>query len=316
MKLKSSMKLSTVVQTHELGILYQSTDYESVEIWNYNISRPSLQFVDFYDYFDPDRIQITGKAEAAYLRTLDPLERERVISKLLSQNIPALVVCHRVVPDEMIVDAARRHDVTLLTTDLETSEFIAQVLGTLRTHLSERRTEHGVLVQVHGEGLLIRGESGIGKSEVALELVKRGHRLVADDAVELRRMGRTRLTGEAPKMIRYLMELRGLGIIDVRRIYGVGAVLPECDVDLIVQFVRWEEGADYDRLGLQEETETFLGVPIPKITIPVAPARNLAIILEVAAMNHREKKLGYNTAKEFMERHDRGIDSGWDDAWN
>jgi len=309
------MKLHTVVDTHGLDVIYRSSDYENVEIWNYNISRPSLQFVDFYDYFDNERIQITGKAEAAYLRTLDHAERERVIDRLFAQKIPAMVVCHRVVPDEIIVDAARRHDVTLLATDLETSEFIAQVINTLRTYLADRRTEHGVLVQVHGEGLLIQGESGIGKSEVALELVKRGHRLVADDAVELRRMGRSRLMGTAPKMIRYLMELRGLGIIDVRRIYGVGAVLPVCDVDLVVRFVRWEEGADYDRLGLQEETATFLGVTVPQVTIPVAPARNLAIILEVAAMNHREKKLGHNTAKELMERHDQNIDSGWE-GWD
>ena len=312
MRLKYSMKLSTIVDTHGLNMVYQSTDYDKVEVWNYNISRPSLQFVDFYDYFDPERIQITGKAEAAYLRTLPPEQREAVIDKLFSKKIPALVVCHRVVPDSLFVEAARRHDVTLLSTDLETSEFVAQVINTLRTHLADRRTEHGVLVQVHGEGLLIQGESGIGKSEVALELVKRGHRLVADDAVELRRMGRTRLTGSAPKMIRYLMELRGLGIIDVRRIYGVGAVLPVCDVDLVVKFVRWEEGADYDRLGLQEETANFLGVTVPQVTIPVAPARNLAIILEVAAMNHREKKLGHNTAKALLERHDEGIDNGWD----
>ena len=312
MRLKYSMKLSTLVDTHDLNVIYRSTDYENVEIWNYNISRPSLQFVNFYDYFDPERVQITGKAEAAFLRTLDEAEREKVIDALFARRIPALVVCHRVVPDSLFVDAARRHDVTLLTTDLETSEFVAQVINTLRTHLADRRTEHGVLVQVHGEGLLIQGESGIGKSEVALELVKRGHRLVADDAVELRRMGRSRLMGSAPKMIRYLMELRGLGIIDVRRIYGVGAVLPVCDVDLVVKFVRWEEGADYDRLGLQEETADFLGVSVPQVTIPVAPARNLAIILEVAAMNHREKKLGHNTAKALMERHDQGIDNGWD----
>ena len=315
MRLKYSMKLRTIVETHNLGIIYKASDFDEVEVWNYNISRPSLQFVGFYDYFDKERIQITGKAEAAYLRTLDEKKREEVIDALFAQKIPALVVCHRVVPDAMMVDAARRHDVTLLTTDLETSEFVAQVLNTLRTHLADRRTEHGVLVQVHGEGLLIQGESGIGKSEVALELVKRGHRLVADDAVELRRMGRTRLMGSAPKMIRYLMELRGLGIIDVRRIYGVGAVLPVCDVDLVVKFVRWEEGADYDRLGLNEETANFLGVSVPQVTIPVAPARNLAIILEVAAMNHREKKLGHNTAKDLMERHDQGIDNGWD-GWD
>ena len=315
MRLQYHMKLSKLVETHELNVLYKSTDFDSVEIWNYNISRPALQFVNFYDYFDRERIQITGKMEAAYLRTLEPAEREKVIDALFAQKIPALVVCHRVVPDELFVEAARRHDVTLLTTDQETSEFVAQVINTLRTHLADRRTEHGVLVEVHGEGLLIQGESGIGKSEVALELVKRGHRLVADDAVELRRMGRTRLMGSAPKMIRYLMELRGLGIIDVRRIYGVGAVLPVCDVDLVVRFVRWEEGADYDRLGLQEETADFLGVTVPQVTIPVAPARNLAIILEVAAMNHREKKLGHNSAKDLMERHDQSIDNGWD-GWD
>ncbi len=314
MKLRYSVKLSTIVDSHKLNILYQSTDYENVEVWNYNICRPSLQFAGFYDYFDADRIQLVGRAEAAYLRTLDPLKREEVINALFAHRMPALVICHRVVPDPLFVDAARRHDVTLLTTDLETSEFVAQVIGTLRTYLADRQTEHGVLVQVHGEGLLIQGDSGIGKSEVALELVKRGHRLVADDAVELRRMGRTRLIGTAPKMIRYLMELRGLGIIDVRRIYGVGAVLPVCDVDLVVKFVHWEAGADYDRLGLTDETTSFLGVTIPQVTIPVAPARNLAIILEVAAMNHREKKLGHNAAKDLMERHDAGIDEG-EEVW-
>ena len=310
MRLKYNMKLSQIVAIHELDVIYKSSDFEDILVWNYNISRPSLQFVGFYDYFDVDRIQLMGKAEESYLRTLDEARREEVIDRFFSTKIPALVVCNRVIPDMLIVEAARKHDVTLLTTDVETSDFVAQLTNTLRTHLAERVTEHGVLVQVHGEGLLIRGDSGIGKSEVALELVKRGHRLVADDAVELRRMGRARLTGSAPKLIRYLMELRGVGIIDVRRIYGVGSVLPSCDVDLVVNFVRWEEDTEYDRLGIDEEMTSFLGVKVPQITVPVAPARNLAIILEVAAMNHREKKLGNNTAKEFMERRDRDIDNG------
>ena len=310
MRLKYNMKLSQIVDIHELGVIYKSSDFEDILVWNYNISRPSLQFVGFYDYFDVDRIQLMGKAEESYLRTLDEARREEVVDQFFATKIPALVVCNRVIPDMLIVEAARKHDVTLLTTDVETSDFVAQLTNTLRTHLAERVTEHGVLVQVHGEGLLIRGDSGIGKSEVALELVKRGHRLVADDAVELRRMGRARLTGSAPKLIRYLMELRGVGIIDVRRIYGVGSVLPSCDVDLVVNFVRWEEDTEYDRLGIDEEMTSFLGVKVPQITVPVAPARNLAIILEVAAMNHREKKLGNNTAKEFMERRDRDIDNG------
>ena len=313
MRRKYSMKLSKLVESHELNIVYKSTDYDEKEIWSYNISRPSLQFAGFYDYFDADRVHIMGKAEEAFLRSMSEDYRERVINDFFARKIPLLVVANRVVPDILLVDAARRYDVTLVTTDVETSDFVAQVITTLRTHLADRCTEHGVLVQVHGEGLLIRGDSGIGKSEVALELVKRGHRLVADDAVELRRMGRHRLVGAAPKMIRYLMELRGVGIIDVRRIYGVGAVLPTCDVDLVVNFVRWEEGAAYDRLGVEDETTSFLGVPVTQITVPVAPARNLAIILEVAAMNNREKKLGHNTAREFLERHDSSIDSGWED---
>ena len=310
MRRKYSMKLSTLVESHELNIIYKSTDYDVKEIWSYNISRPSLQFAGFYDYFDEDRVHIMGKAEEAFLRSMSEDYRERVINDFFAHKIPLLVVAHRVVPDILLVEAARRYDVTLVTTDVETSDFVAQVITTLRTYMADRCTEHGVLVQVHGEGLLIRGDSGIGKSEVALELVKRGHRLVADDAVELKRMGRHRLVGEAPEMIRHLMELRGVGIIDVRRIYGVGAVLPACDIDLVVNFVRWDEDANYDRLGIEDETTSFLGVPVTQITVPVAPARNLAIILEVAAMNNREKKLGHNTAKEFLERHDSSIDSG------
>ena len=304
------MKLSTLVTDNDLELVYQSTDYDAVEIGNVNISRPALPFVGFYDCFDPDRIQIMGKAEDAYLKTLDEARREEVIDALFSHKFPMLIVAHRVVPDLLMVEAARKYDVTLATTDMDTSDFVAQVTFTLRTHLADRVTEHGVLVQVHGEGILMRGESGIGKSEVGLELIKRGHRLVADDAVELRRMGRSRLIGTAPEMIRHLMELRGVGLIDVRRIYGAGAVLPTCDVDLVVNFVHWREGVEYDRLGLVEEFTSFVGVKVPEITVPVAPGRNLAIIMEVAAINNREKKMGYNTAREFLKRHDAGIDSG------
>ena len=310
MRGKYRMKLSTLVDENDLVLVYRATDYEQVEIGNVNISRPALPFVGFYDCFDADRIQIMGKAEDAYLHTLDEARREEVIDALFAKRFPMLIVAHRVVPDLQMVEAARKYNVTLATTDMDTSDFVAQVTFTLRTHLAERVTEHGVLVQVHGEGILMRGESGVGKSEVGLELIKRGHRLVADDAVELRRMGRSRLIGTAPEMIRHLMELRGVGLIDVRRIYGAGAVLPTCDVDLVVNFVHWREGVEYDRLGLMEEVTSFLGVKVPEITVPVAPGRNLAIIVEVAAMNNREKKMGYNTAQEFLKRHDAGIDSG------
>lgn len=304
---KYSMKLKTIVDIHEMAIVHKATNYESVTISNYDVSRPSLQLIGFYDYFQRERIHVWGKSEQAFWLTLGEEKREEVLDRLFSERIPAMVVCHRVIPPTEMVEAARKYDVTLLSTDVDTSEVIAQLIGTLRKYLSPRATIHGVLVQVHGEGLLITGESGIGKSEVALELVKRGHRLVADDAVELHKRSRNVLDGCAPKMIRYLMELRGLGLVDIRRLYGVGSVLPICKIDLVVNFVRWDEGTEYDRMGLEDETVAYLGVTLPKVTIPVAPARNLAIILEVAAMNNRQKKLGYNTAKEFLKRHDGSL---------
>lgn len=312
MENKYKLKLKRVVQEHKLNVIYASSDYDSYELSNYNVSRPALQFAGFYDYFTPDQLQIVGKAELAYLRTLDEAQREKALDKFFSKHVAAVVVCHRLPPDHLMVEYARKYDTNLLSTDVDTSEFIAQVINTLRSHLAPRETVHGVLVQVHGEGLLITGDSGIGKSETALELVKRGHRLVADDAVEIRRMNRNTVSGSAPKMIRYLMELRGLGIIDVRRIYGIGAVLPHCKVDLVVDFERWDSTKMYDRLGMEDEYTSILGVEVPKVTIPVAPARNLAIILEVAAMNNRQKRLGHNTAMDFVNRHDAMIDDGED----
>ena len=311
-----SILLRRIVEEHDLQIVYRSSDYDRVFTSNVNVARPSMQLVGFYDYFEPDRIRLWGKTERAFLATLPPAQQKSVIDELFSRKITALVVCNAVTPNALLVSAAERYDVTLLATDVDTSEMIARLSDTLRAALSPRMTVHGVLVQVHGEGMLITGESGIGKSEVALELVKRGHRLVADDAVELRRTGRDSLVGAAPKMIRYLMELRGVGLIDVQRIYGVGAVLPKERVDFVVDFVHWDENKEYDRLGLEEETVTYLDVAVPKITVPVAPARNLAIICEVAAMNHRQKKLGYNTAVEFLRRHDSGIDSGSDEDFH
>ena len=306
------IKLKTIAEEHNLNCIYKSSDYDNFKIYDLNVSRPSLQLVGFYDYFNPSRIQLMGKSEETFLSTLDEGKREEVIDALFAHRIAAMVICHRVQPDTIIVEAARKYDVNLFTTEVDTPEFMAQLINTLRTYLAPTTTEHGVLVQVHGEGLLIMGESGIGKSETALELVKRGHRLVADDSVDITRMNRTSLEGSAPPIIRYLMELRGVGIIDVRRIYGVGSVLPRCTIDLVVKFVKWDGVTAVDRLGMEDETTSFLGVDVPLITVPVAPARNLAIILEVAAMNNREKKLGHNTALEFLKAHDKLVDSGWE----
>ena len=309
-ELTRSIPLKKIVEAHDLKIVHRSADYENVRVNTFHVSRPSLQLVGFYDYFDADRIRLWGRTENAFLDTLTPERRREIMEALFSKKIPVLILCSDVEAKPAVLAAAEKYDVTVLRTEVDTSELVAQMLDTLRSALSPRITTHAVLVQVFGEGLLITGDSGIGKSEVALELIKRGHRLVADDAVEIRRMGHTSLVGSAPKLIRYLMELRGVGLIDVRRLFGVGAVIPRCHIDLVVNFETWVEGKVYDRLGLEEHYTDILDVQVPIITVPVAPARNLAIILEVAAMNHREKELGHNTALEFLKMHDRIIDSG------
>ena len=305
-----SIPLKTIVEAHDLKIVHRSADYEDVRVNTFHVSRPSLQLVGFYDYFDSDRIRLWGRTENAFLDTLTAERQREIMEALFSKKIPVLILCSDVEAKPAVLAAAEKYDVTVLRTEVDTSELVAQMLDTLRTALSPRTTIHAVLVQVFGEGLLITGGSGIGKSEVGLELIKRGHRLVADDAVEIRRMGHASLVGSAPKMIRYLMELRGVGLIDVRRLFGVGAVIPRCHIDLVVNFENWVEGKEYDRMGLEEHYTNILDVQVPIITVPVAPARNLAIILEVAAMNHREKNLGYNTALEFLKMHDSFIDNG------
>jgi HPr kinase/phosphorylase len=219
-----------------------------------------------------------------------------------------VVVAHALDPLPEMVDAARYYDVNLLTTKLDTSEFMGQIIGSLRLHLAPRITIHGVLLEVHGEGLLITGDSGVGKSETALALLKRGHRLIADDAVEIKRTSETTLVGTAPEVIRYYMELRGIGVIDARHIFGIGAVKPDQFIDLVANFEIWDDHKIYGRLGIDTETTEILGVKVPYYNIPVRPGRNLAAILEVAAMSNREKKIGYNAARDLVERHDRMID--------
>lgn len=308
---KYTMKLKDLAAEHELHVAHAAGNYDVCEVTSPDVARPSLQLTGFYDYFDPEKIQVMGKMEMGYLRTLGEEEMLRRVDDFMAHKPVALVVCHRVPLNPDLIDAARRHDVTVLTTDLNTSSFMAQVIITLRTKMAPRMSVHGVLLEVHGEGLLITGESGIGKSETALELVKRGHRLIADDSVEVLRISRHDLYGEAPEMIRYLMELRGVGIIDVRRIYGIGSVLERSKIDLVVNFERWDQDKSYDRLGMDDETISYLGVKVPLITVPVAPARNLAIVLEVAAMNNRQKRMGFNAGADLVGRHDRKIDSGW-----
>ena len=308
MRSKYSVKLKTVVEEHHLQPLHTSKDYETALLTTADVNRPALQLAGFYNYFDPHRLQMIGHVESTYLGSLSSEERLRAYERFMQYDISALVICHGVKPSPECVAMAEKYDRNLFITDEDTSEFMADVIVSLHRHLAPRCTIHGVLVEIYGEGVLLLGDSGIGKSETALELIKRGHRLIADDAVEIRKINHQRLHGSAPEMIRYYMELRGIGVINVRHIYGVGAVKPEGGIDLVVLMEPWMDGKAYDRLGLTEETETILGVKLPKVTIPVRPGRNLAVILELAAMNNRQKKMGYNAAVALTEAHDALVD--------
>ena len=310
MKSKYKVKLKTIVEELKIEVLHKASDYDTAVLTTSDVNRPAMQLTGFYNYFDPHRMQIMGRVESTYLDTLTHEERLVAFERFMQYDIAALVICHGVKVFPECMEMAEKYDRNLFRRPEDTSEFQAELISSLREHLAPRTTAHGVLVEVYGEGVLITGDSGIGKSETALELIKRGHRLIADDAVEIRKIGNDRLNGTAPEMIRYYMELRGIGVINVRHIYGVGAVKPESDIDLVVHLEPWIEGKMYDRLGLTEEKETILGMELPRVTIPVRPGRNLAVIMELAAMNNRQKKMGFNAAEMLAAEHDSAIDSG------
>ena len=307
---KYSVKLKTLVEEHQLKPLHTSKDYETALIKTTDVNRPAMQLTGFYNYFDPHRIQMIGRVESTYLDTLSSEQRLQTFEQFMQYDISALVICHGVQPFPECLEMAEKYDRNLFITPMDTSEFQADLISSLKTHLAPRITTHGVLVEVYGEGVLLMGDSGIGKSETALELIKRGHRLIADDAVDIKRISKDELIGSAPELIRYYMELRGIGVINVRHIYGVGAVKPEASIDLVVKMERWEDGKAYDRLGLSSETYDILGVTLPQVTIPVRPGRNLAVIMELAAMNNRQKKMGFNAAEALAGAHDYAIDAG------
>ena len=302
------ISLKSLVGEHELKIINAAPNYEKAVVCTMDVNRPGLQLAGFYDYFDPRRVQIMGIVETTYLLTKTSAERKESFESLFKRGIVALIVCHGVSPLPECIALAQKYGINLFSTEVDTSEFVAQLIGTLKLALAPRVTRHGVLMEVHGEGLLIFGDSGVGKSETALELVKRGHRLIADDAVEIKRVSRTALVGSAPPLIRYYMEVRGIGVVDVRRIFGVGAVKAVEKVDFIVNLELWDDKKEYARLGIETEYTSILGVKIPSTTVPVRPGRNLAVILELAAINHRQKNMGYNAGLELMNTHDRMVD--------
>ena len=307
-----SVSLNSIVKEQGLKILHASKDFDTACVRTADVNRPALQLAGFYDYFDPKRLQLIGRVECTYLESLDPNQRAEALERFMRFDLSAIILCHGIDTIPELVEMAEKYDRNLMSTNEDTSTFMADLISMLRNAMAPRVTMHGVLVEVYGEGLLITGDSGVGKSETALELIKRGHRLIADDAVIIRRTSRETLIGTAPPLIRYYMELRGIGVINARHIFGVGAVKPETNVDLVVNFELWDDNKAYDRLGLETEYTTILGVEMPCYTIPVRPGRNLAVILELAAMNNRQKKMGYNAAEALAREHDRLVDQGKD----
>ncbi len=303
-----SVKLSKLVEDFHLDVLRKGKGYDKCLVRTEDVNRPGLQLIGFFDYFDPMRLQVLGKVENTYLGGLSAEQRRKSFEDLLAQDIPALIITRGMEPFPECWEMAEKYDRTLLSSQDTTSGFMGALISGLRNYLSPRITRHGVLVEVYGEGVLIFGESGVGKSETAIELIKRGHRLIADDAVEIKRVGAYQLLGSAPELIRHYMELRGIGVVDVQRLFGMAAVKDVANIDLVVNLELWRDGAVYDRLGLEELTTTILDVPIPAVTIPVKPGRNLAVIVEVAAMNNRHKKMGYNAAQAFTEQLNRHFD--------
>lgn len=297
--------LSTLVKKLNLEIAFQSSDYETVRLSVEDLSRPGLQLAGYLEHFEPLRLQVMGNAEVAYLSALTPEERRISYDRIFSYKFPAMIVARDLPVDPECLEMAGKYNVTVLRTPKPTGSLINSVMIYLRDALAPSITRHGVLMEVYGEGLLLIGESGIGKSEAAVELLKRGHRLIADDAVEIHKVSDNTLVGTAPELIRNYVEIRGIGIINVAKLYGMSAIRSENNIDLVVNVVPWNTQEVYDRLGLEDQYMDILGVKVPVNTIPITPGRNLAVILEVAAMNNRQRKMGYNPALEFTQQIDR-----------
>ena len=303
-----SVPLTKLVNEFHLDVAYASTDFEFIRVTVDDVSRPGLQLAGYFDHYEPMRLQVMGNVEMSYVDKLAPRERAAIFDRLFSYRFPALLIARNFPPHPEILEMAKKHNITVLRTEEATSAIVSTIIAYLKAALAPRITRHGVLVEVYGEGILLIGDSGIGKSEAAVELLKRGHRLIADDAVEIKKVSANSLIGTAPELIRNYIELRGIGIINVAKLFGVGAVRDQNEINMVVNIVPWNTQQAYDRLGLEEQYMEILGVKIPMNTIPITPGRNLALILEVAAMNNRQKKMGYNAALEFTEQINRHFD--------
>ena len=297
-----SIPLSDVVSEFNLDFFYKSSDFDKIHVTVDEVSRPGLHLAGFFDHFEPMRIYVCGTVEVAYLQKLSSEERSIIFDHFLSYMCPALIFARGYEPSPECLEIAKKYDVTVLRSKSATSYLMSALIVYLKNALAPRVTRHGVLVEIYGEGVLINGDSGIGKSETAIELVKRGHRLIADDAVEIKKVSSRELMGAAPEVLRHYIEIRGIGVINVAKLFGMGAVKDATSVDLIVNMVPWRDGEAYDRLGMEDQYTEFLGNKIVCHSIPIRPGRNLAIIVESAAVNYRTKKMGYNAAKELYKR--------------
>lgn len=295
-----TVKLSKIIDEFKLEEVY--APQRDILIEAVDVNRPGLQIAGFFDYFDPKRIQIFGMVEKTYMEGFPSDKKREILDKFFGTGIPALIITRDMEVFPEILEAAEKHKINILKTKLSTSGFMSALIAFLNIELAPRITRHGVLVEVYGEGVLILGESGVGKSETAVELMKRGHRLVADDAVEIKRVSSKTLVGSAPEVIRHFIEMRGIGIVDVKKIFGMGAVKDTEKIDLIIHIEPWQKDKQYDRLGLVDNCTNILGIDIPSLTIPVKPGRNLAVIFEIAAMNNRQRRMGYNAAEELNNR--------------
>jgi len=307
MATKPSISLGNIIDIFNLEVLYGPEGYRDQQITIEDVNRPGLQLAGFFDYFDETRIQVVGLVETSYLQRLTRGERRVSFNDLFAYNIPAVIYARSIEPFPECIEMAKQYGRCVLRTEENTANIISNLVAFLHTALSPSITRHGVLVEVYGEGVLLMGESGVGKSETAIELIKRGHRLIADDAVEIRRGTGKRLIGRAPDLIRYYMELRGIGVVDIRRLFGMSAVKYDSTIDMLINLEVWREDAVYDRLGADECLTNVLDVQLPTLTIPVKPGRNMAVIIEVAAMNNRNRKMGHNSALEFSNQVDAHI---------
>ena len=304
-----SVPLKRLAEEFNLSVAYQATNYDQIRVMVDEVSRPGLPLTGYFEHFEALRVEVLGFVEMTYLDSKTPEERLQIFDRLFAYQIPALVISRGQQPHPECIEMAKKHNITILLAQESTSYIISGLITSLKNALAPRVTRHGVLVEIYGEGILIAGESGIGKSETAVELLKRGHRLIADDAVEIKKTSSTQLMGSAPELIQNYIELRGIGVINVAKLYGMASIKDENVINQVIHIVPWEQGQHYDRMGLEENYVDILGVKVPCTTIPVTPGRNLAVILEVAAMNSRQKRMGYNAAIEFSEQINRHFEA-------